>query len=56
MKPVYTDQQLDRIRQRITAYRAIKRRHLLQRAIKLWRRSEADRRLATLREPLERMH
>jgi hypothetical protein len=56
MKTVYSDEQLDRITQRIEEYRATKLQQLLDRAMKLWRRDEADRRIAKLFESPERMH
>lgn len=56
MKTVYTDEQLVRLTQRIEEYRATKQRQLLERAMKLWRRAEADRRIAELFESPERMH
>jgi cobalamin biosynthesis Mg chelatase CobN len=40
----------------IEEYRAAKRRRLLQRAIKLWRRAEADQRRAALEAQPERLH
>jgi hypothetical protein len=47
---------LARIEQRIKQYREQKRRQLLHRALKLWRKTEADRRLAMLELPPERVH
>ena len=55
MKPAYTEEQLTRIAQRIEEYRAAKQRQLLDRAIKLWRRTEADW-IAGLVERPERKH
>jgi hypothetical protein len=48
--------QLARIEQRIEQYREQKRRELVRRALKLERKAEADRRLATLELPPERIH
>jgi hypothetical protein len=47
---------LARIEQLIEQYRAQKRRQLVRRALKLWRKAEADQRLATLKLPPERVH
>jgi len=47
---------LARIDRLIERYREQKRRQLLRRAIKLWRKAEADRRLAILELPPERIH
>jgi hypothetical protein len=56
MKTLYTEEEVRRIRQRIDEYRATKRRQLLERAIKLWRRGESTRTILKLRESRERMH
>jgi len=48
--------QLARIEQLIERYREQKRRLLLRRALKLWRKTEADQRLAILELPPERVH
>ena len=48
--------QLARIEQLIERYREEKRRQLLRRARKLWRKTEADQRLAILELPAERVH
>jgi hypothetical protein len=56
MKTLYTEEEVRRIRQRIDEYRATKRRQLLERAIKLWRRGESNRTILKLRESRERMH
>jgi hypothetical protein len=37
-------------------YRAAKRRRLIRRAIKLWRKAEAHQRLVTLESQPERIH
>jgi hypothetical protein len=47
---------LARIEQLIEQYRERKRRQLLRRALKLWRKTEADQRLAILELPPERVH
>jgi cobalamin biosynthesis Mg chelatase CobN len=47
---------LARLEQLIDQYREEKRRQLLQRALKLWRKTEADLRLATLELRPERVH
>jgi hypothetical protein len=52
----YTAERLARIEQTIEEYRAAARRRLLQRAIKLWRKAEADRRLVELDAQPERIH
>jgi hypothetical protein len=52
----YTAERLARIEQTIEEYRAAARHRLLQRAIKLWRRAEADRRLVELDAQPERIH
>jgi len=48
--------QLARIEQLIEQYREEKRRQLLRRALKLWRKTEADRRPAILELPPARVH
>ena len=48
--------QLARIEELIEQYRERKRRHLLRRALKLWRKTEADQRLAIFELPPERVH
>jgi hypothetical protein len=48
--------QLVRIEQLIEQYREEKRRRLLQRALKLWRNTEANQRLAILERPQEHVH
>jgi hypothetical protein len=48
--------QLPRIEQLIERYREQKRRLLLRRALKLWRKTEGDQRLAILERPQERVH
>jgi hypothetical protein len=48
--------QLARIEQLIEQYRERKRRQLLRRALKLWRKTEEDRRLAILELPPARVH
>jgi hypothetical protein len=45
-----------RIEQLIERYRKEKRRQVLRRALKLWRKTEADRRLAIFELPPERVH
>jgi hypothetical protein len=52
----YTAERLARLEQTIQEYRAAARRRLLQRAIKLWRKAEADRRLVELDAQPERIH
>ena len=47
---------LARIEQLIEQYREEKRRQLLRRAVKLWRKTEADQRLAMLEIPQDRIH
>jgi hypothetical protein len=47
---------LARIEQLIERYREEKRRRLLQRALKLWRKTEADQHLAILDRPQHRIH
>jgi hypothetical protein len=47
---------LARIEQLIELYREEKRRRLLQHALKLWRKTEADQRLAMLELRPERVH
>jgi hypothetical protein len=57
LKTAYSEEQLARITLLIEGYRATKRRQLLERAMKLWRRAQADRRLdALLESPPERVH
>ncbi len=57
MTIIYTEERLARIMRLIEKYRATKRRRLLERAMKAWRRAEADRRFADLLEsPPERLH
>ena len=51
-----TTARLARIERLIEQYREQKNRQLLLRAIKLWRRAEADQRLAILDLPSERVH
>ena len=48
--------QLARIEQLIEQYREEKRRQLLRRALKLWRKTEADGRPAILELPPARVH
>jgi hypothetical protein len=48
--------QLARIEQLIEQHREEKRRQLLRRALKLWRNTKADRRLAILERPPGRVH
>jgi hypothetical protein len=48
--------QLAGIEQLIERYREQKRRLLLRRALKLWRKTEDDQRLAILERPQERVH
>lgn len=55
MKTVYTDEEVRRIRQRIDEYRATKRRQLLERAMKLWRR-ESNRKGPARLESRKRTH
>jgi DNA-binding transcriptional regulator YbjK len=45
-----------RIEQMIEKYRLAKRRQLLQRAIRLWRRAQAHHNVAELDVPPERVH
>jgi hypothetical protein len=47
---------LERIDQVIERYREEKRRRLLRRALTLWRKAEADQRLATFELPPELVH
>jgi hypothetical protein len=57
MKIVYTEEVLARLTRQMDEYRAKKRRRLLERAMKLWRRAEANRRFADLlASPPERFH
>jgi hypothetical protein len=51
-----TAARLARIERLIEQYREQKQRQRLLRAIKLWRRAEADQRLATLELQPERVH
>jgi hypothetical protein len=48
--------QLARIEQLIERYREEKRRHLLRCALKSWRKTEADERLAIVELPPECVH
>ena len=48
--------QLAPMEQLIEQYRAQKRRRRLCARLKLWRKAEADQRLAILELPLERVH
>jgi hypothetical protein len=56
MKTPYSDEQLVRIAQQIEKYRAMRQRERLERAMKRWRRAEAERRIAELLQRRERMH
>jgi hypothetical protein len=57
MKIVYTEEVLARLTRQMDEYRARKRRRLVERAMKLWRRAEANRRFADLlASPPERFH
>jgi hypothetical protein len=56
MKTAYSEEQLVRIAQQIEKYRARRQRERLERAMKRWRRAEADRRIAELLQRRERMH
>lgn len=47
---------LERIEELIEQYREEKRRRLLQRALKFWRKVEADQRLGMPEFPQERVH
>jgi len=51
-----TAARLARLERLIEQYREQKRRQLLHRALKMWRRTEADQRLATLELRPERVH
>jgi hypothetical protein len=50
-----TGERLERLQQLIEHYRAEKRRQLFRRAVKLWRKTEADQRFSTLDPPRERV-
>jgi len=49
-------ERLSRIEQMIDEYREAKRRRLVRRAIRLWRRTEARQQLIHLEAPSERVH
>jgi len=49
-------ERISRIEQMIDEYREAKRRRLVRRAIRLWRRTEARQQLIHLEAPSERVH
>ena len=51
-----TAARLARLERLIEQYREQKRRQLLERALKLWRRTAVDQRLAIFELPPERVH
>ena len=57
MTTFYTEERVARLTRRIEEYRAAKQRQFLERAMKLWRQVEANRRRAALAgAPPERTH
>jgi hypothetical protein len=57
MTMIYTEERLARLTRLMDEYRATKQRRLLERAMKLWRRAEANRGFVDLLEsPPERFH